>query len=157
MDEFKQYLMALMSAAIICALFNKLSFKTQSLKMLIRLISTVFLLITAFSPFIELGSFNWMEYPEYMREDANEIIAAVQVSVAEETEKYISDRIRAYIVDRAATYGATLDVQVNITDRETMIPDTVTIIGNISPYGKNALKNMIIMELGIPEENQIWK
>lgn len=156
MGGFKQYLLSLISAAIICALLNKFPFKAESAKMVIRLMSTVFLLITAFSPFIELGSIDWFEYPEHIRDEADVIIADVQASVADETKKYISDRIRAYIVDRAATYGATVDVQVNVADQGTMHPDAVVITGNISPYGKNALKNMIITELGIPEEKQIW-
>ena len=157
MYGFKQYLLSLLSAAIICAILNKFSFKAESINSLIRLMSTVFLLITAFSPFVNIGTVSWLEFPVNIQDDAKSIISDVQVSVTDERIKYISDKVGAYIVDRAATYGASVMVRVNITDREKMLPDTVIISGNISPYGKNALKNMIETELGIPEEKQIWK
>jgi hypothetical protein len=37
------------------------------------------------------------------------------------------------------------------------VPEYVRISGNVAPYAKQQLINIIARELGVAEENQIWQ
>ena len=69
--------------------------------------------------------------------------------------KSITDRVQAYILDKAVEMGANIQVQVILSDDAYPVPEQVCIQGDISPYARNQLKH-ILEELGVAEENQIW-
>ena len=157
MEGVHRYLVSLLAAAIICSLATKISIQFSTIKMLIRLISAVFLLLTAVTPLLKIDINGIVAIPNMPSDEASALINDVKSTVEEDTRKYIIERTQSYIRDRAAGYGATVSVVVELTDNGKKLPDKVTITGSISPYGKTALKRIIAAELGIPEDKQIWK
>ena len=68
----------------------------------------------------------------------------------------IKGETEAYILDKAASLGVELEVDVLLEDMYPMAPKTVRLSGSVSPYVRNRLQNIIAEELGISKENQIW-
>jgi hypothetical protein len=71
--------------------------------------------------------------------------------------KSISDSLEAYLLDKAQEMGMELQVNVILSDDPYPIPEKVSISGDTSPYGKKRMSQIIETELGVMEENQIWK
>ena len=88
--------------------------------------------------------------------EAADAIAQGENSARAEWEQGISDRVEAYILDKAAQYGAQLTVTVALGSDAIPLPQRVTIQGNISPYGKTQLQSWIAENLGIAKEDQVW-
>ena len=88
--------------------------------------------------------------------DASNIIDDAKSCVEQETVKIIIAQSQAYIEDKAADYGAKITAVVSATDPNTLVPDAVTISGNVSPYTKNLLQRIIYEDLGIQEDKQTW-
>jgi hypothetical protein len=68
----------------------------------------------------------------------------------------IKTAAESYILDKAAHYGAQLQVDVAVTAGSIPTLSAVRISGQISPYGKRMLTELIQNDLGIAEEDQIW-
>lgn len=68
----------------------------------------------------------------------------------------ISERIQAYILDIAVSIGAEISVEVELGNTSPPIPECVYITGELSPYQKLQLEEIIQEDLNIPRENQIW-
>ena len=72
----------------------------------------------------------------------------------------VAERIKAeaesYILDKAQALGADLDVSVTVSGDEIPAPESVQLQGNISPYARIKLQQMMEQELGIPKEKQQW-
>ena len=75
---------------------------------------------------------------------------------ADALRQCITDRTEAYILDKACSYGAQLQVAVTVANGEVPVPEAVVIKGNVSPYAKSRLQQIMISDLGIPKENQTW-
>ena len=52
---------------------------------------------------------------------------------------------------------ADVAVDVILSDTSMPVPEYVRISGNVAPYAKQQLINIIERELGVAEENQIWQ
>ena len=70
--------------------------------------------------------------------------------------QFIKERTQSYILDKAQSLNAVLDVEVTLSDDEIPVPVKVCITGKVSPYARGRLENLIIEDLGIEKENQIW-
>ena len=153
----RQYIISVLSATIISALAVRFSGKQQATAGIVKLISAVFLLITAISPLVKFQLQDISDYVDMIDVDADNIITDAQSQAETETAAIITDRTQAYIKDKAATYGADVTVTVEISQPDSLIPDTITIEGEVSPYIKEVLQKTITDDLGIREDRQIWK
>ena len=52
--------------------------------------------------------------------------------------------------------GATLQLDILLTESDYPVPDKVYIRGDVSPVVKKKLQRWLYETLGIAEENQIW-
>lgn len=68
----------------------------------------------------------------------------------------IKSEAEAYVLDKAGSYGLSLEVQVNLSDESMAAPESVFLIGDASPYARTRLQNDISDGLGIPKERQTW-
>ena len=88
--------------------------------------------------------------------DAGTAVAAGKEMASEQVNAIITDRVSAYILDKAELLGVRLRVNVILTDANPPVPEQVHLSGNISPYAKTQLMQYISEQLGIPEEAQRW-
>ena len=68
----------------------------------------------------------------------------------------IKQETEAYILDKAARLGLTLEVRVDLSDDDLPVPVGVTLRGAVSPAARAELEAMIRQDLGIGKEGQVW-
>ena len=156
MDTIRQYILSVLSAAIIASLLVRFTNKQEAVGRIIKLIASVFLSIAVVAPIIKMQILDISEYVGDLEADGKNIISDAKVQVENETVSIILEKVQAYIEDKAATYGAEITATVGITEPDSLRPDTIEIEGNVSPYVKEILQDVIADDLGIQEDNQIW-
>lgn len=78
----------------------------------------------------------------------------------EESQKAMAQIIKqetaAYILEKAQSLGAQIQVSVEVSDADLPIPVGVRISGTVAPYAKVQLQTFLEQQLGISKENQRW-
>lgn len=91
---------------------------------------------------IRPGKGNWRR-PAGELESRNAIAASIKA----QTE--------AYILDKAAELGASVQAEVSVN--ADLRPDGAVLTGNVSPYVKSRLSALLETQLGIAKEALVWK
>ena len=84
------------------------------------------------------------------------MIASGQQMAREQETQIISRQTQSYILDKAQALGAMIEAEVGLSDERPFVPVSVTIKGNLSPYARQVLENIIQNDLGIRKEDQLW-
>lgn len=155
MDYLRQYLLSIFAASIICSIIIKLTKRQQVMSGIIKVIAAVFLSVTIFSPLLDLNLDSHFSLPDRLSINAEEIISAAQTDIKNQTEEIIIDQTKSYILEKAALYGADLDVSIKLNS-DTRMPASVTLYGVVAPVTKQRIQQLLVEELGIPEGDQIW-
>lgn len=156
MQQLGSYILSVTAAAIIAAVITVIFDSKGASGTLVRMIAGLFLTYSVVQPLLRL--------------DLRELIALAQ-SVPAMSEaaaadgRYLADnalraiiksRAEAYILDKAAAFGAELTAEITLTDNAPPVPAAVRLTGNVSPYARARMETIIRDELGISEENQLW-
>ena len=155
MEAIKTYLLSACGAAFLCAVLNGFWSK-KSYGAIGKLMSGLFLALTILQP---LGKMEVSFRDDWFLRWELESQKAVQTGKEESISalhQIIKDNTAAYILQRAQNYSAQISVDVVLAQEDMPIPEKVYICGNIAPYAKQLLQEMIENDLGIPKENQIW-
>ena len=114
------------------------------------------MMLVLLQPFRE---YNFMDLDEIVFEVKDEVLAA-QTTAEEERKIALSELIKreteAYILKQAQVFNANISVEIILSDDAMPVPEYVRISGQIAPYAKMQLINIIERELGVAEENQVW-
>lgn len=156
MEHIRAYILAVVAAAILCGLVLTLVGKKSTTGAVIKLLCGLFLSLTLIVPLSGPGLLDFSSYESFWENEAQYYASAGQESALDQIETIITEQCQAYILDKAASLGANIQVVIRLSEEDTPVPWEVTVTGNISPYGKSVLKKWIADELGIPEERQIW-
>ena len=157
MERLQEYIISVLTAAIIAGISTKLVKKPDTAAAVVRLVTMLFVTLVVASPLVDIHITDISSYIDSMRTDSLTVVNQGQDMAKEASAEIIIEKTEAYIMDKAGTYGANITADISISDYEELIPDRVVIEGNVSPYAKNMLKQMIEEDLGISRENQIWK
>ena len=156
MDTLRQYIVSVTTAALICALIKSLSAKS-SYHRTIGLLCGLFLAISILSPFLRPDPDFWVQtFAQNFRTEASAAAAIGQKSHHEYLAVIIKQKVEAYILDKAAQWNITPEITVFLSDGEMPVPVSVEIRGEISPYEKQRLAQILEIDLGISKENQRW-
>jgi hypothetical protein len=156
MDSLGRYLLGILASSLICGIAMELIGKKGSNSAAVKLLCGVFMLLSVMSPVLDVrigaltdltGAFQ-LEGDTFAQEGKN--------LAQEQYRSVITQRTEAYILDKAVSLGADVDVEVVLTDDDTSAPKAVTICGKISPYAKGLLSSWLNRELGIATEEQRW-
>lgn len=156
MDNIRQYLLSIVAAAVIAALAVSLVDKKSTHAAIIKLLASVFLSITVISPWTKIQFDDLSSYFDSLELSAGSIAEEGSNMASKETAAIISSRMEAYILDKASSLGFHPEVTVVLTESPPYTPCSVTLRGTASPYAKNRLQQIILNDLGIPEEEQSW-
>lgn len=154
MAGFSGYVLSVISAAIIVAIITSFFDGKSGIFGIIKLVSGLFLTFVIISPLTKL---DFTTVNDYLEEFTLEGVEAASVgeNIAKEAEgEIITGRVQAYILDKAKSCGAQLDVEVVLDQNN--IPVLVKLGGNISPFAKAQVAAIITEDLGISKEQQIW-
>jgi hypothetical protein len=151
-----QYILRLTAAAILCGIVSSLAVKKGAMSTAMKMLLGIFMTVTVVSPWAQLRLTDFQRYWNDLYIQTDGVVAQGENLARQEMETIIKDKIASYILDKAAFYGAELNVEVRVDGAEMPIPCGVRIDGSISPYGRTQLQQMIVKELGIAMEDQIW-
>ncbi|MBR4972417.1 MAG: hypothetical protein IKY59_05545 [Oscillospiraceae bacterium] len=151
-----QYVRSVTGAALIGAMVLRLLEGKGSAAGIGKIMVGIFMALTVIAPItqVELSDF-WLWIPD-VRLDAQASVEDGKTITKNALALSISNRVEAYILDKAAQMDVSLTVQVELSDDTIPVPVRIQLQGNASPYAKNRLQNIIRDELGIDKENQIW-
>lgn len=156
MGSIKNYLISVIAAAIISAIATGIVGKKGTVGAVIKLLTGLFLIITAIYPITKL---NFDTLPDYFSEysiQASAYSLQGEAIAQDEILAIIKSQVEAYILDKASFMDMEIDVQVTMSETSPSVPETVTVSGAVSPYGKKRLEQILCNDLGIAKENQFW-
>ena len=156
MDGLKSYLLSVIFAAIICAVVYVLAGKKSTHCALIKMISGLYMALTLISPLVNIRLTDYADYFGSVTAEAETAVAFGETAALNELRAIIKSQTEAYILDKAVSLDAVLDVEVKLNDDNPPIPCGVTVTGSVSPYSKELLSRFIANDLGIAKEDQIW-
>lgn len=156
MQGVKEYLIGVIAAAIVCAIISQMIGKGSFLSAALKLATGVFMLIALVAPALNLRIRPTKIFSD-ISVQAEQITSSAENSTRESICRIIKDRTQTYILDKAKSQGADLTVDITLSDAEIPAPVSVEISGDVSPYTKKILSEMIEKDLGISAEAQIWK
>ena len=147
------YILSVTSAAVLAAILRTLA-GDGTMGKLTKLLSGLFLAVTVLAPLVKFeirDPARWLE--DYMAE-GEAAAQAGEVMAKEYAASIISAELEAYILDKAASLGAEVTLEVSL-DGDGM-PRSVTVWGEISPAAREELSRYIFKSLGLGEEAQRW-
>lgn len=157
MDEVRGWLLAIISASILCALADSIM-PSGAVKRVGKLVCGMVLLCVVLNPVAHLdirGGQGWLEdYLSGLEVRKTEL----DEQVNEGMKVIIETRYAAYIVDKAEEMGLTCTARVSCRVEEDglYVPDAVQVAGIRSDVDQSRLAQMIQEDLGIPLERQVY-
>lgn len=156
MEGLHQYLISITAAAIVCAIAKSVSEEKTVAGSMIRLIAGIVMTVSVLSPIVTLKLEKLPELTADLTVGANAAVEEGKEMAAAERNAIIIDAVSAYILDKAATFGAALEVEVLMPTDGDHQPEGVVLYGNVSPYAKLQLQRIIAEDIGVGKENQQW-
>ena len=156
MEALGQYVISVVTASIICGILLTLSPKGM-LQQGMKLLCGLFLTFSVLHPVMNLDLEYWLSQLTGAYDLEGKSVAALgtEYAVASISER-IKEETEAYILDKAASLGVTLRVDVEVSSEEPFLPVSVTLWGAVSSYVREQLQEIITNDLGISKENQRW-
>ena len=155
MDSIRQYILSIITAALICSVVKALSGKKTGNGMVVDLICGAFLTVTLLSPWLDWNIQDIKVYTNEIKLDATGILDQAQEQREEEIRTIIKEETEAYILDKASSMDADIEVEI-ILQEKAPIPTGVVITGYISPYNRTELSRYIKDTFAITEDAQTW-
>lgn len=156
MTGLRDYLISVISAAMISAVIMRLVNGKGTLCMITKLLCGLFIAYTAIKP---IPTFDLPEISTITSRYTAGAQEAVELGCnmsSEVLKQSIKEQTQAYILDKAKVLDADLQVEVELTEDDIPALKTVSMTGKISPYAKEQLSAIIEKELGIDMEHQKW-
>lgn len=156
MEGIKAYLISVTAASLIHGIINTLVGKKGTTSTVIKLLAGLFLALTVIRPVVHLSIPELSGYIGSINTDAQLAVSQGEIMASEELAVIIKAQVEAYILDKAASLGVDMEVEVILSDGMPPLPAGVVLKGAVSPYAKSQLSRFIEEELGIPKGAQQW-
>lgn len=156
MGSIREYLIGIVTAAILCSIVTVLVGKKGTVGTVVKFLSGLLMTLAVLSPWTNISLDNLWGWTEDFSQ-AGEGLVTDGKNMAEDAYRAgIKQRAESYILEKARSLGTELTVEVSLSPGETPLPIGVTLSGNISPYAKEQLSQMLEQELGIDRKEQVW-
>ena len=156
MEAIREYVLGIICAALICGVAKTLIGKEGPVAGAVSLMAGVFLILSVVQPWAAVTFPELDDFGNGFSQQAEDACAQGQNAAREALCLSIKQRTEAYILDKAESLGAQLMVEVSVEGADIPVPCAVRIRGQISPYAKQMLSNLLSQDLGIEPEEQIW-
>lgn len=156
MEDIRQYLLSIITSAIICAIIVKIIGKNGLIASVARLLCGLFIVYTILSPWTKMQMLDLSSYFSDLKTNASAAVEEGKDAAVHTGTTLIKQQLEAYILDKAASLDMDISIEVIIDHASTQAPLSVKISGTASPYAKQRLIQIISDELGISKENQLW-
>lgn len=156
MENIRDYLIGIMAAAIICGGVNLLLDNKGTMGVVVKLMSGLLMILAVVGPWTSISLDNLIGWTNDISADGSSVIADADAAAKEAYREGIKQRVATYVLEKAAHLECNLEIDVTLTEDAVARPVGIILVGNVSPYAKSVLSNMIAEELGIAREEQIW-
>ncbi len=156
MDSLRQYILSVTAASLVCAMAGRLLPKSGTAASIGKMVMGIFLALTVISPWAKLQLTQLEDLQLTVRADADAAVADGNSRTNLALQDIIKSQTEAYILDKAQQLNLALTVQVELTGEHIPVPTAVRLQGDASPYAKSRLQAIIVQDLGIAKENQLW-
>lgn len=157
MRWLSEYLLSVTAAAIICMVAKSLVRSNSAAGQMIRIVTGVILIISIISPLHSVRFHSLQGYLEEFKASADDYVSAGAVSAQTAMNEIIIEETTAYILNAAKKHGVSLEVSVVLSDTSVPQVEKVILYGTVSPYQKSLLRSYIYENLGLTEEQVVWK
>ena len=157
MEGIREYILSVSAAALLCAIAGKLPGKDALPGKAVRIVMGLFMLFALLQPLSALRLGDRFSIFEEFSRDASAAVAEGEAHAYSVISDGITDRLRAYILDKAALYDGDLSVQIRLSKDLPPKLEGITLAGDISPYGKVQLTHILTRDLGLEAEELLWK
>lgn len=155
MDTIRQHMLSIITISVLCGIIV-LFFQGSNHAGVIKMIAGMMIALTLLKPFADGDELKLDCFLNTISYDSS---LAVQqgIEAAESANSvYIKEAMESYICNKAEAMNVKIDAEVSLANDTLKIPKHITIAGNISPYLKRQLVNIISTDLGITEDQQTW-
>ena len=156
MEGVREYLLSVTAGAILCGILGSLVGEKGAFSGLYKLISGLVLCFLMISPLVNIELSDFTQFADDLISQGDQAVREGEESRDQMLRQIITDETRAYIMDKARSYGAEIQVEVTLSQSDPPTPESCIITGSLSPYVRQQLKKILITDLGIPEENHTW-
>ena len=154
MEALREYILCVVSAAILCGIVTGLAGKQEASAPVVKLLCGLFLTLSVVKPLAEVKLEDFTDYAVELRAEAVAASARGEEIHDSLLEENIKASAESYILDKAQALSMELEVTVALD--EDHVPTEVVLKGEWEEAGKRKLQGILASELGIAKERQIW-
>ena len=155
MDSIREYALSVISISIVCGTVL-MFFKDSPYEATVKLLTGLMVTVTVVNPLLRDTDMSidrfWDEI--IIKKESAVTDGTLVAKDAEAT--YIRNAMETYICNKAEEMGTQISAQIQLRDDDMQTPEKVILNGEVTPYIKSRLTEMIYSDLGIAEERQIW-
>ena len=152
----REYIIQLTAAALICGVIIRFTCRCGAAGVIIKLLCGIFLAYSIVKPVQQVELRGIGDFVTTFRQDAEQAVLWGEKTTAQALAESISQGTEAYILEKAKAMNVDLAVEVELSDDEVPAPVAVSLTGQVAPYVKTVLSDIISRDLDIPKEKQIW-
>ena len=156
MSEIAQYLLSIVSVALIVSLSNTFMEKKSTMGSILKLVTGLVLAVVIVSPWSKIELNDLQTLYSHSEIDASDLVNKGQQIVSKEISSHIKEQIQTYILDKASALDLEINTDVILTDKSPPTIDKVRITGAASPYAKQCLLQILYKDLSISKECLEW-
>ena len=156
MTQLKAYLLSITASALLMSLVLALLPKGK-LRKTASFVGSLLLVLTVVAPVARLDPAQLAKSIAELRMETETIRTGIEIGNREIAAALIKEQCEAYILDKAAARGITLEAEIRLSgEGQYPYPTGVTLYGQVSQSDREAISAIIAEDLGIPRESQEW-
>ena len=155
-EGIRDYVVHLTATTLICAVVFRFTRGSCAVKMIMKLLCGIVLAYSMIQPVKQMQFSGMKAFTQEFREEADR--AAQQGKNVSQTAwvESITQGMEAYILEKTKSMNVDLLVEVKLSDDEVPVPVGIKLVGQVAPYVKSVLSDMIEQDLNISKEYQTW-
>ena len=155
-ESIRAYLLSVVAAALLTSILLAV-IPGGLLKRTATLVSGLFLILVCINPFYEVSWSDLAQSISRMMMQQEQQEAQIEVHSLDVACKLIKQQTESYILDKAASMGLNLDVEVTVsTDAEYPYPSAVRLTGTVTKQQRESLAQFMEDQLAVPAAAQEW-
>lgn len=156
MDTVREYLIGVIAAAVLCGIVTNMLDTKSTVGTAIKLMAGLLMLLAVIRPWVSISFDNILDMADSITANGSSFVADGEMMAQDTYRQSIIERTAAYIVDEAKALNCEVSVEVILSEDSIPVPKQVRLTGEVSPYARQVLTNLLTEDLGIKLEDQIW-
>lgn len=156
MQAIREYLIGVVAAALLCALVSMLVEPKGTVGVAVKLVSGFLMLLAVLQPLVKIQPEGLFRWTDAFVSDGTTLVNEGKETAKEYYTDSIKQQLTTYILDEAREYNCALSVDIQLSDEDVPVPRQIRLSGDVSPYARQVLTNLLAERLGLNREDLIW-